>query len=423
MYLPLPVSRPSAFNFSLITATLLATAAAATLAYGTDAYWAQFRRGFSIILFTHRLQWVLATISLLLCLAVMGLIIGGRRRAWWLMALGPVLALFVHRIVSNPMRQFEILEDPLLAKAVEVSGTTLKDDDWVVGVQFGDQAYAYPYAALFRSPVILQNNHEQRMLLIWSPFANRATAFKVDREIRKSELQIVAMPCNTLLLYNGRNGQLINGVTGQTTGRDKPIGLHQSVETRKMTWQSWRKLHPDSLVLVPIPGDIPTAPILPRYPMPPPGAGHAPEAMVIFAATTRPVAIPADSINDQPSSVSAGETQLLLFRDKTSGVLRAFDRRVHEDLFPQFRPKTDPKRPTVAFIDKDSGTEWSADGKAIEGPFKGEQLRPIAADDGVYWGVIHYWYPAVKWITPTQATTDPSVSNPKEPRRRTRPAR
>src|SRR5438105_10914117 len=106
------MSRRTASNFLLVAGVLLATAVAAVLAYGADAYWAQFRHGLGLILFTHRLQWVLATASLLLCLTVVGMIVGGRRRAWWLITLGPVLALFVHRFMANPMRQFAIVENP-----------------------------------------------------------------------------------------------------------------------------------------------------------------------------------------------------------------------------------------------------------------------------------------------------------------------
>src|SRR5689334_10069709 len=235
------VSKPVWSKAILVSSVLLATASAAMLAYGTDPYWAQFRRGLGLILFTHRMQWVLATVSLLLCLVVVALIVAGRRRAWWLIALGPVLALFVHRFVASPMRQYAVVEDPPAVKPDAAAGF-LQDGDYVVGVQFGDAAYAYPYAALFSTPVVLQSNHEQRFVLLWSAFANRALAFKVDREIKASELSIVSMPVNALLLYNGRNGQFINGVTGDTTRSEKPAGLHAAVATQKLPWSQWRRL-------------------------------------------------------------------------------------------------------------------------------------------------------------------------------------
>ena len=384
------------------------------LAYGTDPYWAQYRHGMGLILLTHRLQWILATISLLLCLLVVGLIVAGRSRVWWLIALGPVLALFVHRFVSSPMREFSILENPVCAKAE--SANSIRDSDFVVGVQFGDTSYAFAYEALYYAPVILQSTHEQRFILIWSAGANRAMAFKVDREIKRGELQIVGFPANSLLLYNGRLGEFIYGLTGATTHGAKPSGFHAGVATQKVTWQQWKQRHPATLVLQAVEHG-PTFAMFPNQVMPGP-ATTQPLSSIIFAPTTRPLAIPAQSIDAKPTNISAGQTQLLLFRDPASGIIRAFDRRVQEDLFPLFRHKFDPKRPAVMMEDQDSGSEWSADGKAIEGPLKGEQLRGVGVEDGLYWGVMKHWYPDLQWVTPTPSGGPGNFRNPSDSRRR-----
>lgn len=417
MYFPHPVPRKVS-NALVVLALLLATLAAAVLAYGTDPYWARFRHGLGLILFTHRMQWVLATVSLLMCVAVIAMIIAGRRRAWWLISLGPILALFVHRFVANPMREFAIVENPTGLKASEA--TFLRDADYVVGVQFGDTAYAYPFAALYSTPVVIQATHDQRFMLIWSAFANRAVAIKIDREIKAGELSIVSMPVNTLLLYNARGGQFINGVTGETTRKERPIGFHALVETHKMMWKQWAALHPKTLVMPPRDGNVePSRPVIPQYEVPGPSTRPV-ETQVVFAPTTRPIAVPVEATQDI-ANVSAGETQLLLVRDREAGTLRAFDRRVQEDLFPFFRRKRDPKRPAVAFEDKDSGTEWSADGKGIEGTFKGQQLRSVKVEDAVYWGVLKYWYPDVEWVVPAPGSDEAGVfRNPTDTRRRRR---
>ena len=411
-----PLSKRACFQLVLVLSALLATASAALLAYGEDPYWAQFDRGLGFICFTHRLQGVLATLSVLMCLTVVALIVGGRRRVWWLIVLGPVQALFVHRLLSNPMRDYAIVENPACVKAEAAAG--IRDSDAVVGVQFGDVAYAYPYESLFTTPVILQSIHEQRFILIWSAFANRAMAFKVDHEIKLGELQLVSMPANALLLYNGRVGQFINGLTGETTKHEKPAGFHGAVQTRKLNWQQWRKLHPGTFVLQPSQRG-PTAALTPSYPLHRSAATQPTGTQVIFAPTTRPVAIPIESVGLEPANISAGQMQLLMFRDQETGLLKAFERRVNEDLFPIFRRKTDPKRPAVAMEDQDSGTEWSADGKGIEGPFKGEQLKPFAVEDAVNWSVMKDWYPDLQWVTPTPTSGGPgNFKNPGETKRR-----
>ncbi len=418
-----PVLKPVGSQIVLVISVLLATAAAALFAYGTDAYWGQFHRGLSLILFTHRLQWVLATFSIVLCLVVVGLIVGSRKRVWWLIALGPVMALFFHRFASSPMREYSIVENPACVTADAASA--LRDTDFVVGVQLGDMPYAYPFAALFRSPVVLQSNHENRFILIWSAFANRALAYKITPEIKLSELQIVSMPANSILLYNGRIGQFIHGVTGATISHEKPTGFGAPVRTHKVTWQQWKKLHPNTQVMLAASGQTePAVPVLPKYSMAREKGSspstHPAESQIIFVPTTRPVAIPVDAVGNEPANVSDGETHLLLFRDSATGQVKAFDRHVKDDLIPMFRRKSDPKKPAVVWEDQDSGTEWSAEGKGIEGLFKGEQLRPIPVEDSLYWTVMSHWYPDLKWAIPRLVSNKPAnFKNPGETKRRT----
>jgi hypothetical protein len=46
-----------------------------------------------VIEMARRLQWPLLTLALLLALVLLTLIIAGRKRAWWIIGLGPLLAL------------------------------------------------------------------------------------------------------------------------------------------------------------------------------------------------------------------------------------------------------------------------------------------------------------------------------------------
>src|SRR5215210_5944302 len=116
-------------------------------------------------MFTRRAQWPLVAAVLLLCLGLMAMVISGRRRAWWLIGLAPVLALFGHKFWSERALTPVILEAPAFVDSE--AADFVDDDDYVVGVSFGvsQQAYAYPYATLFRAPVVVQADHEKRMIL------------------------------------------------------------------------------------------------------------------------------------------------------------------------------------------------------------------------------------------------------------------
>jgi len=199
---------------------LLAAGAAAIMAFGTNPDLAQYSHGLSVILLTRRLQWPLVAFSLLCCLVLIFLVISNKRRAWWLIALGPITALFAYRFSISPDNFFSVAENPAMLSADTT--TFVRDDDWVVGVEFEEQAYAFPYQSLYSTPVVIQSDREKRMMLLWSPFANVARAFAMDRQTKARELDIVSMPANALLVYNARIGQFINGLTGLTPKGDRP---------------------------------------------------------------------------------------------------------------------------------------------------------------------------------------------------------
>lgn len=414
------MSKRAIFNACLVAVTLLATLSAALLAYGTDPDWGRYRHGLNLIILTQRLSGLLATLSLLCCLAVVAMIVAGRRRIFWLIILGPVLALFAHRIISSPMRIYEILDNPACVK--DDAATFLADDDYVVGVTLKDTPYAYPYSALFRAPVVLQANHDEQYLLIWSMFANRVIVQQVDRTVRCGELQIVSMPANALLLYNGRGGQFINGVTGLTTRGEKPAGFRTPLQTYKLTWGQWKSLHPDTWVLPAAANDRRvTQPVLPRYPVSAGLSSDRHPQMVVFVPTTQPIALPMDAVGAGPTNIGFAETQLLLVRDGKTGLLKAFNRQLDEDLAPLFHSKSDAKRPAVAWEDNDSGTEWSADGRGIEGQFKGRQLQSVPVDDADYLEVMQHWFGDLQLVTPLQPTgRPPQFDNPRETKSRRR---
>jgi hypothetical protein len=381
---------------------VLATVAAGMLAYGTDPGWAQFGHGIDFILWSRRLQWPLIAVVLVLCLTLLALVVSGKRRAWWLIALAPILALFVHRFATDPAREAVVVEDPSFVESSDAK--FLRSGDYVVGVKFGDSAYAFPYSALFHSPAVLLNDRERRMILLWSPFANRALAYSVSRELSARDLEVVSSPANALLLYNSKLGEFINALTGQTPSGQKPTDFREPIAVVKISWGRWEEAHPDSKVMVPLQSNwenAPAQPVLPRYPMPRNRPELADQTRLILVATTQPLAIPAGEVDATPLNLTSDKTPLLLFRD-AAGILRAFDRHVEEDLSPRFALFSNLKHSDVLLADADTNTQWSASGAAIEGPkeTQGKKLTPIMVDDELYWGVMKFWYPDLRWVDP-----------------------
>jgi hypothetical protein len=377
---------------------LLAAGAAAIVAFGTSADLAQYQHGLQIILLSRRLQWPLVSLSILCCLVLIVLVIANKRRAWWLIALGPITALFVYRFSLSADNFWSIADNPQMLTADTV--TYVRDDDWVVGIELDEQAYAFPFQALYSTPVVIQTDRDKRMIVLWSPFANVARAYNVDREIKSRELDIVSMPANALLLYNTRIGQFINGITGQTPQGKRPDDFKAEIPTIKTTWKHWRTLHADSKVMVStgrVAHDPPTVPVFPVYP-PPKVWTDEDRKKVVVVPTTQPIAIPSEAITTKPINVMAGKLPVLIFRDGASGEVKAFDRRIDEDLMPRFELNHDSRRKLVMFVDSDTGTGWNAEGVAVDGDKqrKGKKLKPVEVQTDLYWGVLKFWYPEIE---------------------------
>ena len=430
------VSKRAWLQVALAVSVVLATVSAAVMAYGTDSYWARFSHGMGLILFSHRMHWVLAAVAIVFSLLTMGMIIASQRRVWWLLVLLPTFLLFIHRFINNPSREFKVLENPTAVKPFEA--TTIKDEDWVVGVQFGNASYAYPYAVLYHAPVIIQENRDQRLILMWSVYANYASAYKIDRDVHRSELAVASMPANSLLLYNGRGGQFVSAVSGLTPEGEKPRGFHNRVSTYRMPWKNWRTLHPETYVVPPTESS-PTGPLLPNQPMaidyvkesvvnstPLPeniknkgdetnaaiASAKSGPAKIAYVPTTKPIAIDLETLGKDPANyTSPSSLYLLVYRDPKTGLLKAYDRRL-KDQNHTFRKKNDAKRPTVFMEDQETLTVWSAEGKAVDGKLKGEQLRSIAIEENLYWNVMKQWMPELEWGSFKKIQSKPVAKTP-----------
>jgi hypothetical protein len=376
---------------------VLATAAAALVAYGVHPDWAQYESGLSVIIVARRLMWPLIAIALILCIALIGMVIAGKRRAWWLIGLAPILALFVHRFGPGSPGPTAVIENPLFVSASDPGAP--EAGDYVVGLIFSDRAYAFPYRALWARPVVALVDYDQRMLLIWSAYANRAMAVHLTRELRPRDLEVVSTPANSLVVYDRRLGQFISGVTGRLVSGGEVVGFSKPIDSTKCPWTEWKTAHPDTVVMAGWnESGLPSRPILPAFKMRVPPVPET-SMQVAMLATTQPAAVRDDVKLDHAANLTVGSTRVLLLRDRT-GRLRAFDRHLKEDLFLTFAISPSAHSRTPTLLDNDTQSTWTLDGRAIDGPLKGERLRPIDLDDRLYWGVMKFWYPDLELIEP-----------------------
>jgi hypothetical protein len=391
---------------------ILAALSASIVAYGIHPAWAQYHNGIQFILFARRYQLPLFAICIIACLTLIAIVVSGKR-AWWLVGLAPILALLAHQFAGNPINRFFVNIQPVFVPADQAF--FINDEDWVVGIQDGPDARAYPFSSLYPAPLVVQLDQTDPLAILWSPFANRVIAVRISREIKPHELEVVGMPANTLLIYNSRLGQFINGVTGKTITGQKPSGFGAIIPAMKTTWKLWRMANPQTQVLVPPVENraAPRMPLLPYYPMPARFANHA--TPVALIESNAPEMVQDDQILSHPMNFSSENSSesVLLVHDPITGAIRGFNRQVGEDLWPLFSAKIFPQFPMAIMIDSDSGSAWTADGCAIDGKLKGQHLKPIVVDDQVYLEILQFWYPD---IAPMKAITPPRIIPPPVPR-------
>jgi Protein of unknown function (DUF3179) len=382
----------------------IAILSAAVAVYGTLPHWAVYEHGLQIIEMSRRLQWPLLTLSLILCLTLAVLVITGKRRLWWLIGFAPVLALFSQQFVTGAIGNLRIIEQPTFVQAS--SATFIADDEYVVGLQFNDQWYAFPYRQLYHCPVIIHSDRDKRIALLWSAFANRATAYYVGRQIKARELDIVSIPANALLIYNGRVGQFINGVTGLTPSGEVPTGFNTRIPTVKTTWQRWKLMHPQTHAMsLPTLSTATGVPLMPQYPMRVTSRLMMPvETPVAMFNATPPLALEESKIGDQFLNVTLGEKPALIFRDRTTGRLRAFERTFgeHTSTFvANFSALRAAKG--VVMLDVATNSGWNWNGVAVDGDpdIVGQKLTPVTDfDEDLYLGVMREWYPELELLKP-----------------------
>jgi hypothetical protein len=405
----------------------VALGAAAAVAFGTHPGWAHLEQGLAVILWSRRLQWLLVAVAIVACVGLISVSVS-RKRGLWLVGLIPVLGLFAHRFAAENGDNGFVVEDPLF---VEVDKAQfVRDDDWVVGLRLGDKWFAYPFAALYLEPTVVQSEHDKRLALFWNAQANRVLAFQATPEFRGRDLDIVSTPANSILVYNARFGQFICGVTGLTPDRRKPTGLGAAIATTKTTYARWKAVHPEGLVMKPsaraasLAVPAPTFPIWPDYDRTKPlstapaeARANGTQGMTPLAATTsagtppplvpatrrrvaivgsmQPLAVDAASLSLKPNFAKADDQSVVLLRTDMNGIsFRAFSRKL-DDMTLRLEPKKDAKLSDVRMTDLETGSLWSSAGVAVGGTpqFRGRRLASLPVDEDVDYESMKYWLP------------------------------
>jgi hypothetical protein len=289
---------------------------------------------------------------------------------------------------------FPSLDDPWVEAAGRVD--FLAETDEVVGIVVGEAARAYPVPLVAYHHAVNDRIGDTRLVVGYCELCSSATAFRSTLGAQALHFQFEGVYQGTLVMRDRETGSLWLHLTGEcVSGRHRGATLEAIPHLRVTTWGEWHRSHPESEAVRPEPkyralysdarrrtaGED----FLPDYIAATLGD---PDARLDQAALVFGVAL-ADERRAYPLAAlaaaggvveeSIGGVPVAIWFDEVTKAAVGFDRRLGDQVlsFERVGPGS--------FRDRESGTLWNLDGVGVEGPRRGERLRPL-------YGIRAEWY-------------------------------
>lgn len=281
--------------------------------------------------------------------------------------------------------------------------TFLGSKDMLIGVDEGGVAKAFPSAILAQHGVVQDRMPDGPIVVTWCAYCNTAVVFKDEVKGRTLHFYTVGVRGSSEVFKDRETGS-----RWQQASLDSFAGPLKGTQLRMYpflltTWQEWRKQHPKTLVLKPLPGyaarladenKVINEGIVGR-------AGPAPfgvvrddkrlpqRATVVGLTTGRAV---------KAYSIKALEKTPVV-NDEVGGKAVVIIHQTASDTTTAFLATADGK--TLRFravdaeadrlVDDETHSKWNAYGSCLAGPLKGVHLKRLILEPGFWfaWSEFH----------------------------------
>ena len=284
-------------------------------------------------------------------------------------------------------------DDPAMVPAGEA--VHMRGDDYVVGLTFEGSARAYPVWVVDNYHVVNDRVGDERFFVVSCERCQSGSAFRAVPEgnpDREPLFRSVGFLNATLLLKDLRGGS--HWIHYEGLGLDRrAAGIRLPwIPTFHMEWADWVALHPESLVMV--------APDDPTHPDARHGHGREelfgragmdaafvptilgdldrtyPENEVVLGVDgeTESVAFPLREVRREGGVVAdtvGGRAVVVFAGPRPDGFTMAM-----------YDPSVDDRsltfvREAVGFVDRQTGSRWTIEGRAVDGPLAGRVLEAV----------------------------------------------
>jgi hypothetical protein len=338
--------------------------------------------------------------------------------AWGLVSLaglaGPALAQTAQATQPPPGRMpYVAVHQPEFVTAAEA--TFLQDDDILLGVTSRNVARAYPAADLAQHGAVSDTVPDGPISVTWCGVCNTGLVFRADVKGRTLHFQYDRMVAANEVQKDAETGSSWQQATGEAIDgplKGTRLTLFPAVRT---TWREWRRRHPHTTVLKPMPGyaeRMPTvsARIRDNTRVGPAGAPRgalalderlpARETVAGLEIGRDAVAFPFTELRvARVVNERVGGVPILVVHQPSSDTTTAFDARATGRTL-RFEPAN---ADASSLIDVQTRSTWNAYGLALEGPLKGTELKQVILVPQ-FWFAWSQFRPQTRVFTASNAT-------------------
>lgn len=300
-------------------------------------------------------------------------------------------------IVMTPPRNIEVMD-------VQRANQHLSDKDMVLGLEYNDEARAYPRDLIARPHYFKDKVGGKSLTVSYCILCNSGIAFGQELEGRMLDLQCVTAYNNNIIYYDAETDNFIQQLDGRIVhGPDKGKSL-PTYPVVLCTWKEWKQFHPNTTLyyapptgfrdrmvngmlqlLIPVhklarrsrPWHRIQGNLDPRLP----AMAFVLGVEINDGRCAYPISLLKEKpvINDQ-----IGGEPIVVMYDSTHDVADVFSRNVNGRLLT-FEPLAPDQVKGAIAKDEETGSSWDVTGKGKAGEFRGQGLREIPHYNRLFW--------------------------------------
>ncbi|MBX2818926.1 MAG: DUF3179 domain-containing protein [Rhodothermaceae bacterium] len=285
------------------------------------------------------------------------------------------------------------LSDPDLVSAESIS--YLKDEDLVLGIELENEVIAVPHNILWHHEIINFNSFSIPFSVTYCPLTG--SGIVIDRtDLGGVEFGVSGLLYRNNLVLFDRNPEESLWPQLSRSSKCGPAFSTQlfTIPVLEMTWSAWKSLHPSTRVVSSTTGydrdytrnpygnyNEPNNGAL-LFEMPIDNRRPPKERTLVLPQGDGGLAFPFGVIDDG-SSLRAIQTQfrgqhivVLWTKEGNSAMAYSLDQATQA---PVILVENN------TFVDKETGSVWQIDGRAVEGQLKGRRLKPVSNAYVAFW--------------------------------------